>query len=294
MHDEEDEPEEETEIPEPYGSESKIPQPYSGKTVSLSVQHVMIGVFVLGLAVGFSGGIAVTSFGDLTGALPVGGENAQQDSANNRINITSEMLENEPNLGEPDAPLKIVEYSDYGCPWCAEWAGFNAIPDDATRVRGTIDNTETLDKLKENYVETGEAQFIFKDYPVSSLHPTAPSAHKAANCILDQESEMYWDFHDMLFRNRDIWMESNEPLRQYENYAETVGANASEFTSCYENSNNSEVEQDKGEIEALTGRLGTPAIFIGNEEDGFVMIQGAQPYSSLKNVIDEELQKARR
>ncbi len=258
--------------------------------LSLSVNQALIIVFILGIGIGFlAGAISPVRFSDTAAS-----QSGQQDSGNSRVQITSDMLENEPALGSSDAPLTIVEYSDYGCPWCAEWAGFEAIPDDATRVTGTIDNKETLQKIKENYVDTGDARFVFKDYPVKSLHPNAPSAHKAANCILEQDESLYWKFHDKLFEKREQWKQSNQPLQEYKSFADSVGANVSEFTSCYQSSDNSEVQKDKRQIGSLTGRLGTPAIFIGNTDDGFVMIQGAQPYSSLKNVIDTELEKARK
>ncbi|MFB6217554.1 MAG: DsbA family protein [Candidatus Nanosalina sp.] len=106
--------------------------------------------------------------------------------------------------GEPDkgnASVKVVEYSDYGCPFCSEWAGFEAIPDR----KFAADNKDWMKKLESNYVESGKVELIFKDYPVSQLHPNALKAHKAANCILEQSESMYWDYHDLLYRNQDDW-----------------------------------------------------------------------------------------
>ncbi|MFB6208798.1 MAG: DsbA family protein [Candidatus Nanohaloarchaea archaeon] len=271
--------------------------------LEFGVRTAMFGVFILGIFVGLSSGLVFSEISDSESATSVKAPEkldqrkdsaSKNDSNNNRVKIKKDMLEGEPSLGNADAPITIVEYSDFGCPWCAEWAGFEAIPDDAVRVTGTIDDKETVRKIKQNYVQKGKARFVFKDYPVKGLHPKAPSAHRAANCVFKQDEKSFWKFHDLLFENRDEWKNSRKPLNEYLNYAENTAINVSEFENCYINSNNSEAEKDKRQIKSLAGRLGTPAIFIGNTEDGFVSIQGAQPYSSLKNVIEAELERARK
>lgn len=108
-------------------------------------------------------------------------------------------LEGEPTQGSSDAPINFIEYSDFGCPWCAEWHGVDAIPS------RDIDSQQPYQTLVSDYVEPGDVQFYFKDYPVSRLHPNAPDAHKAANCILEQDEEKFWEFYDSLFENRGQW-----------------------------------------------------------------------------------------
>lgn len=296
MHDEEEsEVEENTEVPEPYTEETdEVPEPYSGKdnsdSISLSVRHVMIGVFVLGLAIGFSTGIAATSFGDLTGTLTGGDETAQQRSDEGTTvvmkDIASEMsidsgeleryisdsgseeiqqdrqeireaagsigtptfyignseigysevsgaqpysrmkpmidqklqeareggsvdeeeytlenisFEGEPKLGQEDASINIIEYSDFGCPWCAEWHGVDAIP------QRPIDQEQSFQQVRDNYVETDDVQFVAKDYPVPRLHPEAVTAHKAANYVWENHPEKYWEFSQRIYETRDRW-----------------------------------------------------------------------------------------
>lgn len=291
MHGEERQDPEDEEVPEPYTGESKVPQPYSGDSISLSVRHVMIGVFVLGLAVGFSAGIAATNFDGLTGVL-ADGEASQQDTdsgesttavmkdiaseigidadqmeqyiesssaqeiqqdrqeisqtvggigtptfyiGNSEIGYTevsgaqpySRMkplieqklqeasngssvgedeytlenisFEGEPKLGEEDAPINIIEYSDFGCPWCAEWHGVDAIP------QRPIDQEQSFTQVRNNYVETGEVQFVMKDYPVPRLHPEAVTAHKAANYVWENSPDDYWEFSQRIYETRDRW-----------------------------------------------------------------------------------------
>lgn len=108
-------------------------------------------------------------------------------------------FEGEPTLGEESAPINIIEYSDYGCPWCAEWHGVNAID------QRNIDEEDSFNKVRSNYVETGDVQFVLKDYPVAQLHPQAETAHKAANCVLENSPENFWEFSQKIFEERDKW-----------------------------------------------------------------------------------------
>lgn len=113
--------------------------------------------------------------------------------------LESISFEGEPVMGDESAPINIIEYSDYGCPWCAEWHGTNAIP------QRPIDEEESFSKVRSNYVETGDVQFVLKDFPVPSLHPDAMTTHKAANCVLENSPDSFWDFSQKLYEERDKW-----------------------------------------------------------------------------------------
>lgn len=117
------------------------------------------------------------------------------------VRLDNVELTGEPSKGDEDAPIKILEYTDYGCPFCSEWNGFDA----SNRI--PIDRMKVAQQVDSEYVETGEVQFIMKDYPVPQLHPNGPKAHKAANCVFEQDEDRYWEFHDELFKNRDSWMQ---------------------------------------------------------------------------------------
>lgn len=281
MHEDEDSGDQNEEIPDPYSGDD------SSRMVSLSVQQVMIGIFVLGLSLGFSTGLAATNFGAISGLLDAdplqqeqstvdvladiadetglnpeemrnyiqssNGSEIQRDRAeisqavggigtpsffigNSEIGYThvsgaqpyprmkplidqkiqeaenndSEVggdeytlegitSEGEPTLGDKSANIRIIEYSDYGCPWCAEWHGINAIP------QRPIDQEESFQRVRTNYVETGKVQFIKKDYPVPRLHPEAVNAHKAANYVWENSPEHFWEFSHKLYEERDRW-----------------------------------------------------------------------------------------
>lgn len=119
---------------------------------------------------------------------------------NGEITIDESQLEGEPTKGEENAPVRVIEYSDFGCPWCAEWFGVDAIP------QRNVDGAQSYDKLMSEFVDTGDVQFTYMDLPRPRLHPNAPDAHKAANCVLEQDEDLYWDYHDMLYEERDQWM----------------------------------------------------------------------------------------
>lgn len=127
-------------------------------------------------------------------------ESDNSNSSGSLVSLERVELRGEPSKGDKDAPIKVVEYNEFGCPFCAEWQGIDAsgrIPIDQMNVAGSLES---------QYVDTGEVELISKDYPVPQLHPNGPLAHKAANCVYEHEQDSYWDYHDKLFEERDRWM----------------------------------------------------------------------------------------
>ena len=98
-----------------------------------------------------------------------------------------------PYRGDPGAPIVLEEFSDYLCPFCGRHF------------------TETLPTLVENFVADGEVQYIFRDMPLVSLHPTAPVGHKAAICAGQQGADLYWYMHDELFARQSEWGSVPDP-----------------------------------------------------------------------------------
>jgi len=89
--------------------------------------------------------------------------------------------EEDPFLGDENAPVTIVEYSDFECPFCTRFY------------------EQTEDSLIQQYVDTGKVKFVYKDFPVPSSHPKSQIAAEAAQCAHDQDK--FWEFHDLLFEN---------------------------------------------------------------------------------------------
>jgi len=94
---------------------------------------------------------------------------------------TAVTIASKPTLGRQDAPVTLVEFSDYQCPFCKRH--FSAI----------------YPILKKDYIDTGKLRYVFRDFPIAGLHPQAKKAHEAAYCAGEQKR--YWEMHDILFEN---------------------------------------------------------------------------------------------
>lgn len=163
-------------------------------------------------------------------------------------------------LGDPDAPVTIVEFSDYQCPFCARYF------------------TETWPQLKANFIETGRVKYIFKDFPLTSIHPQAVKAGEAARCAGEQNA--YWDMHDLLYTGQAAWSGNAGAAELFKDYAAELGLDAGAFDTCLDSGRWEEaVMGDLNEGLSL-GVTGTPAFFI----DGYP-IRGAQPYELFEYAI---------
>ena len=180
-------------------------------------------------------------------------------------------LDDDPVKGNPNAPVTIVEYSDFQCPFCLRFF------------------QQTLPLIEKNYIDTGKIKFVYKDLPLDSLHPNARAAHIAAECA--DEQGKFWKYHDVLFKKQPQWsnLASSELQNKFTEFATDMGLKAAKFKSCMQSPNIAD-EVNKDILEAASyGATGTPTFFIGNEEDGFVKLVGAQPYQSFQAVIDSLL-----
>ncbi len=180
-------------------------------------------------------------------------------------------LDDDPVKGNPNAPVTIVEYSDFQCPFCLRFF------------------QQTLPLIEKNYIDTGKIKFVYKDLPLDSLHPNARAAHIAAECA--DEQGKFWKYHDVLFKKQPQWssLASSELQNKFTEFATDMGLKAAKFKSCMQSPNIAD-EVNKDTLEAASyGATGTPTFFIGNEEDGFVKLVGAQPYQTFQAVIDSRL-----
>ena len=91
-------------------------------------------------------------------------------------------LDDDPVKGNPNAPVTVVEFSDFQCPFCSRFF------------------QQTLPLIEENYIDTGKIKFVYKDLPLDNLHPNARAAHIAAECA--DEQGKFWEYHDVLFEKK--------------------------------------------------------------------------------------------
>ncbi len=186
--------------------------------------------------------------------------------------------DDDPYKGSPDAPVTIIEFSDFQCPYCAAFFGSNEALIASFKQQDPTWEA-AYPRIIEEYVETGKVKFVFRDFPLSN-HPYAQKAAEAAECADDQEK--FWEYHDILFeKTPKIEIES---LKQY---ASDLGLDTAQFNNCLDSGKyTSEVQKDLQDG-ARAGVTGTPAFFVNGKK-----LSGAQPFSAFKQVIEEELSKA--
>ena len=174
-----------------------------------------------------------------------------------------------PLLGDADAPVTLVEFSDYLCPFCARHF------------------SETKPLLIDEYARSGAVNFVFRDFPIEDLHPNAPAGHAAGLCVAEQDAALFWDYHDKLFANQDAWESLPEPGPYLETVAEQVGADIDAFGTCVASGRTAEaVEQSITEVRAL-GFSATPSFqIIDNRTGETYQLIGAQPFEVFTSAID--------
>jgi len=163
-------------------------------------------------------------------------------------------------LGDPNAPVTIIEYSDYQCPFCKKFFD------------------ENIFLLRKEYIETGKVKMIYRDFPLPG-HLYAMPAAEAANCAKDQGK--FWAYHDLIFKNQD-----SLATIDYLKLSEELKMNVSDFKNCLDSKKYNQKIQNDYNLGSAIGVSGTPTFFINGRK-----IVGAQPYTIFKNIIDQELNK---
>ncbi len=165
--------------------------------------------------------------------------------------------DDDPARGPEDAPVVIIEFSDYQCPFCRRF------------------RMQTYDQLFATYGD--KIRFVYRDFPLSQIHPEAINAAIAANCAGEQGQ--YWEYHDKLFQQ-------TQGLNQdaYIAYAQELGLDMEAFQACLQDpAQREEVLADR-DAGVQLGVTGTPTFFING-----IPVVGAQPFSVFQQIIDQEL-----
>jgi len=159
-------------------------------------------------------------------------------------------------LGPQDAPITIVEFSDYQCPYCRRW------------------HDEVYQPLLAAY--PGKIRLVYRHLPLTSIHPDAFSAAEAAMCAGEQNA--YWQYHEKLFGNTALG------TGVYMQYAQELKLNVQSFETCMTERKYEEAIQSDSDFAVNLGVRSTPTFFING-----LAIVGAQPLNVFKEVIDKEL-----
>lgn len=169
--------------------------------------------------------------------------------------------EGEPYKGSPDAPLKLEEFSDFLCGHCGDFA-------------------DALGALGPDYIETGKVQVIFRNF--AFLAPESIQAAQAAECALDQGSDKFWQYHDLLYAKRGTGLAAYSKL-QLKAYARQIGLDTTTFNNCLDSGAKAqEVRADLGEGQSK-GVQSTPTWFLNDQ-----MQVGGVPEEQLRKIFDSQ------
>ena len=231
------------------------------ETFTFKQSHFYAAVTVLAFAAGMLLGYVVWGF-DSAGKSPV--VVVQADGSANeapvieqpefvRYDIASEGFYG---IGPEDAPIVIVEFSDYQCPFCKRW------------------HDEVYQPLLNAY--PGKIRLVYRHLPLTSIHPDAFPAAEAAMCAGEQNA--YWPYHEKLFSSSTLGNST------YIQYAQELGLDAASFEVCITDHKYQEAIQADLDFAINLGVRSTPTFFING-----LAIVGAQPLDIFKQVIDKEL-----
>lgn len=168
-------------------------------------------------------------------------------------------------LGKPDAPVLIVEFSDFECPFCQQFS------------------RDTRPQIISRFVETGVVRFVVRDFPLEDIHRSAILAAAAARCAADQGQ--FWPMHERLFethqvewggvprRDRDVFIE----------FAGDLGLDREAFTACLDNPATIQAIRDEQAAAAQLGINSTPNFLVNGQ-----LLRGALPLRVFEDLIEQQ------
>jgi protein-disulfide isomerase len=227
----------------------------------------LVTFLLIGLIVGYglsewSGTETSTDTDTGTQTITITPQSDDEDEAE----IVEVDLDDDPGLGDPDATVKIVEFSDFQCFYCRRF--YN----------------QTLSQLKENYIDKGLVYFVYRDFPLSDIHPDAQKASEASECA--DEQGKFWEMHDMIYDGQNELGSGTVdiPLESLKSYAVELGLDADTFNECLDSGKyEDEVAADQ-KAGLSYGASATPSFFINGQ-----IVVGAQSYETLAEIIDSQL-----
>lgn len=197
----------------------------------------------------------------------IGKGGSAQIAGNDNKPVDVKVGSNDHMLGNKDAKITIVEFSDFQCPFCRSfWSG-------------------TLPQIKRDYIDTGKARFVYKHYPLD-FHPGAKPAAEGTECASDQGK--FWEMHDKIFEEQAKQGQGTIQFTKQDiaKWATAIGLNMNQFNQCVSSGKYTKLVNDDFAYGSSLGVSGTPTSFINGKR-----IVGAQPFTSFQAVIEGLLKK---
>lgn len=239
--------------------------------------NLMLAIYIVGAAICASLIFLAIQLGgkmsdeDLQTAIFQGIDNyiaKQQEEANKPKTWTVEddFTDDDPFLGDTNAPVTIVEWSDYECYYCGRF------------------HLETFAQIKSKYIDTGKVKFVYRDLPLPDLHQNAYSASLLAECVNEQvENDVYFEMHDKIIKTI---ANTGYNYDTFVAYAEELDVDIAELKSCFDsNKYKDEIDADAADA-AKAGFRGTPGFVING-----LAFSGALPYKYFEENIEAALAK---
>ena len=174
-----------------------------------------------------------------------------------------------PTKGKADAPLTILEFTDYQCPYCSRFT------------------TQTLPQLASEYIDTGKVRLVLLDMPLESIHDKAFKAAEVSHCAADQGK--FWEMHDRLFAN-------SQALEPWSAHATELGLDVAAFEQCVSSGKHAASVRADMALAEKAGASGTPSFVIAktdpaapNKVTGIQFLRGAQGFNAFKTALDGAL-----
>jgi len=163
--------------------------------------------------------------------------------------------------GSPNAPITVLEASDFQCPYCRVfWE-------------------ETLPLLQKEYIDTGKMKLVFLNLPLTSIHPNAAAAAQFALCAAAQNR--FWPVHDLLYQYQDQWAPLADPSAYFSGLAETAELDRGKLQECLQDPSIRDAIQLEAERNFQAGIRSTPSFVING-----LLLEGAQPIGVWRPVLD--------
>ena len=163
-----------------------------------------------------------------------------------QVVMTPEQLQRVPGIsqGQPNAPLVLMEFADFQCPGCGQFARFSK-------------------PLVKDYIDNGTVRFVWYDFPLTNIHANAVLASRAGRCA--NEQNQFWAYHDVVFANQATWSESTNAADRFIDYAEQVGLDRAAFRDCLRSEKFQKEVSESFQLGTTLGVSGTPTLFLNGK-----------------------------
>lgn len=167
-------------------------------------------------------------------------------------------------MGDPEAPISVVEFGDYQCPGCAMFA------------------RDTKPLIELNLVETGRAKFVFYDLPLVGIHSNSFLASRASHCAGDQGG--FWEYHNTLFDNQFSWAASGDPMGNFIGYASALGLDEGAFRDCLNSDRHARRVSANIRLASALNLTSTPSVMVSQGTGAARRLPGTD-YGTIEDAI---------